>query len=244
MRTGAERRTAPALAGNGLLAGLAPAERAPLLALCTPVALSSGQVLYEPGEPITTVYFPDDCLISLLALAEQRLTLEVGAVGPEGVVGAALALGQTRAQVRAVVQRAGRARSVAGADFCRAYAASPPLQQLLQRYTGSLLAQTIQIAVCSRFHMLEARLARSLLLMRERLRSESFYLTHEVLAHALGVRRVGVTKAASALQQQKLISYSRGHIVILDPAGLEALSCSCYQLVREGGPLGPGRRAP
>jgi CRP-like cAMP-binding protein len=106
---------------------------------------------------------------------------------------------------------------------------------VLYRYTDTLLAQAIQIAVCSRYHVLEARLARSLLVTRDRLQSDKFHLTHEFLAHALGVRRVGVTKAASALQQQGLIIYSRGNIEILDPEGLAAASCTCYEIVREAG---------
>jgi len=106
---------------------------------------------------------------------------------------------------------------------------------VLYRYTDSLLAQAIQIAVCSRFHVLEARLARSLLVTRDRLQSDKFHLTHEFLAHALGVRRVGVTKAASALQQQGLIIYSRGNIEILDHEGLAAASCTCYEIVKEAG---------
>jgi CRP-like cAMP-binding protein len=114
------------------------------------------------------------------------------------------------------------------------------LRQLLYRYTDTLLAQAIQIAVCSRFHVLEARLARSLLITRDRLQSEKFHLTHEFLAHALGVRRVGVTKAASALQQQGLITYSRGNIEILDSAGLEAVSCRCYEMVKDSGSIGMG----
>jgi CRP-like cAMP-binding protein len=109
------------------------------------------------------------------------------------------------------------------------------LQRVLYRYTDTLLAQAIQIAVCSRYHVLEARLARSLLVTRDRLQSDKFHLTHEFLAHALGVRRVGVTKAASALQQQGLINYSRGNIEILDPEGLAATACTCYEIVREAG---------
>jgi CRP-like cAMP-binding protein len=115
------------------------------------------------------------------------------------------------------------------------FARNPSLQRVLYRYTDTLLAQAIQIAVCSRYHVLEARLARSLLVTRDRLRSDKFHLTHEFLAHALGVRRVGVTKAASALQQQGLIIYSRGNIEILDAQRLAAAACTCYEIVREAG---------
>jgi CRP-like cAMP-binding protein len=144
-----------------------------------------------------------------------------------------VALGQRIAQVRAVVQRSGHALRMEAEDFAAEFAELESLQRLLHRYTDHLLAQAIQIAVCSRFHVLEARLARSLLVTRDRLQSDRFHMTHEFLAHALGVRRVGVTKAASALQGQGLISYSRGNIEILDPAGLEAVSCHCYQQVRQ-----------
>jgi CRP-like cAMP-binding protein len=191
--------------------------------------------LCEPGDTIRHIYFPHDCLISLMAVAEGRMTLEVGLVGREGMVGATVALGHDTTQVRAVVQRAGSASRIA-ADRLRAeFARNPALQRVLFRYTDSLLAQAIQIAVCSRYHVLEARLARSLLVTRDRLQSDRFHLTHEFLAHALGVRRVGVTKAASALQQQGLINYSRGNIEILDPAGLAAVACACYEIVREAG---------
>jgi CRP-like cAMP-binding protein len=197
-----------------------------------------GDVLYEPGQTVRYIYFPIDCLLSLMAVAEGRMTLEVGSVGREGMIGASVVLGHEMAQVRAVVQRAGRALRLDANDFRLAYARMEPLQRLLARYTDTLLAQAIQIAVCSRFHVLEARLARSLLITRDRLQSDKFHLTHEFLAHALGVRRVGVTKAASALQNQKLISYSRGNIEILDAAGLEAVSCRCYELVKDEGVIG------
>ena len=121
------------------------------------------------------------------------------------------------------------------AEFRAEFARNPSLQRVLYRYTDTLLAQAIQIAVCSRFHVLEARLARSLLITRDRLQSDKFHLTHEFLAHALGVRRVGVTKAASALQQQGLIIYSRGNIEILDVPGLAAASCKCYEIVKDAG---------
>jgi CRP-like cAMP-binding protein len=224
-----------AAAGNRLLASLPDADLARLSSLCDTVTVQVGDVLYEPGHAIEHVYFPADSLISLLAVAEGRMTLEVGSVGREGMLGASAALGRELAQMRAVVQRAGRASRIGRERFCAEFSRTESLQRLLYRYTDTLLAQAIQIAVCSRFHVLEARLARSLLITRDRLQSEKFHLTHEFLAHALGVRRVGVTKAASALLQQKLINYSRGNIEIIDPTGLEAASCRCYGLVKDTG---------
>ena len=220
---------------NLLLAALPPQELARILPALDQVKVDIGAVLCEPGDTIRHVYFPHDCLISLMAVAEGRMTLEVGLVGREGMLGATVAFGHDTTQVRAVVQRAGRASRIE-ADRLRAeFARNPALQRVLFRYTDSLLSQAIQIAVCSRYHVLEARLARSLLVTRDRLQSDRFHLTHEFLAHALGVRRVGVTKAASALQQQGLINYSRGNIEILDPAGLAAAACACYEIVREAG---------
>jgi len=235
----AHSMTAPAQrTSNRLLDSLPTDDLLHLESLCHSVQVDVGDVLYEPGQAIEYIYFPTDSLISLLAVAEGRMTLEVGSVGREGMIGASVALGHELAQVRAVVQRAGRASRIGAADFCDEFRRMQSLQRLLYRYTDTLLAQAIQIAVCSRFHVLEARLARSLLITRDRLQSEKFHLTHEFLAHALGVRRVGVTKAASALQQQKLITYSRGNIEILDSTGLEAVSCRCYEMVKDTGSIG------
>ncbi len=230
----------PQAAGNRLLASLPEDDMLHLDGMCEHVHMAMGDVVYEPGQAIEYIYFPTDSLISLLAVAEGRMTLEVGSVGREGMIGSSVALGHQMAQVRAVVQRAGGATRIHAADFCAEFARMESLRQLLYRYTDTLLAQAIQIAVCSRFHVLEARLARSLLITRDRLQSEKFHLTHEFLAHALGVRRVGVTKAASALQQQGLITYSRGNIEILDSAGLEAVSCRCYEMVKDTGSIGMG----
>jgi CRP-like cAMP-binding protein len=234
MKLAAPRRIAEHNA-NLLLAALPPDELALMLRLLDPVEVEVGDVLCEPGDPIAHVYFPHDCLISLLGVAEGRMTLEVGLVGREGMLGATVALGHETAQVRAVVQRAGSASRIDRARFCDEFARNPSLQRVMYRYTDTLLAQAIQIAVCSRYHVLEARLARSLLITRDRLQSDKFHLTHEFLAHALGVRRVGVTKAASALQQQGLIIYSRGNIEILDAGGLAASACTCYEIVKEAG---------
>ncbi len=220
---------------NQLLAALPPDDLERLLPMFERVQVEVGDVLFEPRDPIRAIYFPHDSLISLLGVAEGRMTLEVGLVGREGMLGATVALGHDVAQVRAVVQRAGAASRMDSALFRTEFASNPALQRVLYRYTDTLLAQAIQIAVCSRFHVLEARLARSLLVTRDRLQSDKFHLTHEFLAHALGVRRVGVTKAASALQQQGLIIYSRGNIEILDVEGLIAASCKCYEIVKEAG---------
>jgi CRP-like cAMP-binding protein len=220
---------------NLLLAALPPDEIARMLPLLDPVQVEAGDVLSEPGDPIRYIYFPHDCLLSLLAVAEGRMTLEVGLVGREGMLGATVALGHETSQVRAVVQRAGSASRMETAAFRAEFGRNPLLQKVIARYTDTLLAQAIQIAVCSRFHVLEARLARSLLVTRDRLQSDKFHLTHEFLAHALGVRRVGVTKAASALQEQGLIVYSRGNIEIIDAEGLAAASCTCYEIVKEAG---------
>lgn len=220
---------------NLLLAALPPQELAAMLPLLDQVQVEVGEVLCEPGDPVRNIYFPNDCLISLLAVAEGRMTLEVGLVGREGMLGATVALGHDTAQVRAVVQRPGSASRLDSNRFREEFARNPSLQRVLYRYTDTLLAQAIQIAVCSRYHVLEARLARSLLITRDRLKSDKFHLTHEFLAHALGVRRVGVTKAASALQQQGLIIYSRGNIEILDAEGLAAAACTCYEIVKEAG---------
>ena len=219
--------------GNQLLAALPDSDFLHLEAMFETVQVEVGAVLCEPDTPISHIYFPHDCLLSLLAVAEGRMTLEVGLVGREGMLGATVALGHDCTQVRAIVQRAGSASRMDSAQFRAEFARNPALQRVLYRYTDTLLAQAIQIAVCSRFHVLEARLARSLLVTRDRLQSDKFHLTHEFLAHALGVRRVGVTKAASALQQQGLIIYSRGNIEILDVAGLAAASCKCYEIVKD-----------
>jgi len=218
---------------NSLLAALPRKDYQRLLAGLEPVTLSFGKVLYEPGDPIRHVYFPTDSLVSLLTLADGHLALEVGMVGREGMVGTPMPLGINVSPVRALVQGSGTAMRMTSARFRKEFRQCPPLQRALYRYVHVLMAQVAQTAACNRFHVVEARLARWLLMTRDRVRANRFYLTHEFLAHMLGVRRVGVTKAASALQQRKLIRYSRGNITILDRNGLEAASCKCYQVVKD-----------
>lgn len=232
---------------NNLLATLPHKDYKLLLPGLKPVKLTFGEILYEPGAPIRHVYFPNDSLVSLLTLVEGHLALEVGLVGREGMLGISLALGVNISPVRALVQGAGTALRMTSARFLQDFRRSLPLQREIYRYTHVLMAQVTQTAACNRFHVVEARLARWLLMTSDRLSSNEFHLTQEFLAHMLGVRRVGVTKAASALQCHKLISYSRGNIRILDRKGLEAASCSCYEMVRDmhervGKPTGTARK--
>ena len=199
-----------------------------------PVALEFGSVLYETGDSIRHVYFPENSVVSLLTVVDRHNALEVGLVGYEGMVGLPLALGRRLSPVRALVQGGGNATQMTAARFVAAFDASPRLQHFLRIYTYDLMAQITQTAACNRFHRVEARLARWLLMTRDRLRSARFRLTHEFLSDMLGVRRVGVTTAASALQRRELIEYRRGEIRILDHTGLEAAACTCYALVRQG----------
>jgi len=226
---------------NSLLAALPRKDYQRLLSGLVPVDLVFGKVLYEPGKPIRDVYFPSQSLVSLLTLVEGHLALEVGLVGREGMVGVPLALGIDASPVRALVQGGGPALRMGATRFRAELRRSPPLQRELQLYVYTMMAQISQTAACNRFHMVEARLARWLLMTRDRVRSGEFRMTHEFLSHMLGVRRVGVTEAASALQRKKLIEYRRGNIEILDDRGLEAACCSCYKVVRDmhDGKLGP-----
>lgn len=218
---------------NSLLAALPYKEYRHLLPSLEQVTLIFGDTIYEPGAVIQHVYFPSDSLISLLTLVEGHLALEVGLIGREGMLGISLALGINTSPVRALVQGTGAALRMKTAVFLQEFRRSPAMQREIYLYTHTLMAQVTQTAACNRFHVVEARLARWLLMTRDRVRSDEFRLTQEFLAHMLGVRRVGVTKAASALQKQKLIRYSRGNIRILDRKNLEAVSCPCYEFVKD-----------
>ena len=219
-------------ATNRVLASIPAMEFQRLRRQLEPVALTFGQILYEPGKAIRHVYFPVDCLISLLTTVDKRRTLEVGMVGNEGMAGMPFILGMGISGVRALVQGGGSAWRMTSSRFRIEFNRNPWLQQALYRYTYALMAQISQTAACNRFHEAEARLARWLLMTRDRVGSDEFPLTQEFLAHMLGVRREGVTEAASALKQRKLINYSRGKIQILDVRGLTASSCACYQIVK------------
>ena len=218
---------------NSLLAALPHKDFELLQASLEPIALTFGDVLYRPGEPIHHVYFPTDSLVSLLTLVEGHQALEVGLIGHEGMLGVPLALGVNESPVRALVLGSGMALRMTSAHFHQEFQHSMRLQHEVYRYTYELMVQMTQTAACNRFHRVEARLARWLLMTRDRLRSSQFHLTQELLGDMLGVRRVGVTKAAGALRQRRLISYNRGQISILDGDGLESAACHCYQIVKD-----------
>jgi CRP-like cAMP-binding protein len=218
---------------NSLLAAISGKEYERLLARLEPVTLTFGEVLYEPGEAIHHVYFPASSLVSLLTLADGHLALEVGLIGREGMVGIPLVLGHDESSVRALVQGTGTALRMTSAHFHKELRRCPLLQQELYRYIHTLMAQISQTAACNRFHVVERRLARWLLMTHDRVKSDRFRMTQEFLGHMLGVRRVGVNKAAQTLQKRKLIHYSRGDITVLDRKGLEGAACQCYEVVKD-----------
>lgn len=215
-------------ARNQLIAALPAAQRAGLLALCEPVQLQLSQRLCEAGEATRYVYFPIDAFISLLARIDDHPSLEMGMIGREGMLGLQLSLGVGRAPLAALVQGEGQAWRLGAAAFRAELQRSPPLRRLLQRYLYVRLAQLASAAGCLRFHQIGPRLARWLLMSQDRAGHAQLAVTQEFLAFMLGVRRVGVTQAAGAMQRSGLIHYHRGLLTVLDRAGLEAAACSCY----------------
>ncbi|MEO8021696.1 Crp/Fnr family transcriptional regulator [Polaromonas sp.] len=213
---------------NHLLECLPRHDRVRLLAACERVELVLSEVLCEPGQPVRHVYFPTQGFISLVTPVDGSPGVEVGMIGREGMLGAQLALGVATGPWRAVVQGAGGAWRIGTVAFKRELARSPALQRGLNRYLYVLMAQHAASAGCLRFHLTGQRLARWLLMSQDRAHSDSFHITHEFLAYMLGMRRVGITAAASTLQRKGLIEYHRGELKVLDRPGLEAAACSCY----------------
>ncbi len=195
------------------------------------VELPLGKVLHESGTPHFYVYFPTTAIVSLLYILEDGGSAEIAVVGNEGIVGVAVFMGGTSTPSRAVVQSAGYGFRLRGehlmVEFERA-----PVMHLLLRYTQALLTQMSQTAVCNRHHTIDQQLCRWLLLSLDRLRGDDLIMTQELIANMLGVRREGVTECALKLQRAGLIRYSRGHITVIDRAGVEGRSCECYEVVK------------
>ena len=224
---------APRAPPNQLLAALPKDEYRRLLPNLESFLLVFGQAIYEPGDRIRHVYFPNSGIISLLAVVEDRATLEVGMVGREGMVGLPVFMGVKSSRDRAVVQGAGAAMRMEATAFQKECDKGDSLPQLLRRYTHSRLTQVAQGAACNRYHSIDERLARWLLMTHDRMRSDEFRLTQEFLSNMLGVRREGVNKAASGLQRRNLINYSRGTLTTLNRVGLEAVACRCYGIIKK-----------
>ncbi|NOT13752.1 MAG: Crp/Fnr family transcriptional regulator [Methylococcaceae bacterium] len=218
---------------NCLLDRLPPLDCQLLLENSEHIELIFDDVLYQAGELIPHVYFPTGSFVSLLTPINGSSNLEVGLVGNEGMLGVTLLLDVDIAPFHALVQGAGTALRIPTTLFVSILKQSSVLQYLLKRYLYVSMKQLAQTAGCTRFHVVEERLARWLLMTQDRAHSTSFHVTHVFLAYILGVRRVGVTKAANSLQKQKLIRYRRGDVTILDRCGLEAASCGCYVADKE-----------
>lgn len=195
------------------------------------VELAFGDILCAPRGEVAHVYFPTNSYISLEAPVNHAASLEVALIGNEGMLGMPLVLGVGTSPVGARVQTAGGAWRMSAGDFERVLQSIPALRRGLDGYIYVLITQLAQTAACTCFHLLEARLARRLLMAHDCVQTDTFYLTHARLAEILGVRRSGVTTAAGELQRGGLIHYSRGNITILNREGLEQASCACYQVV-------------
>lgn len=217
---------------NRLLAALPRLEYERLLPYLELVRLTPRKILYDVGDTVRHAYFPKGGMISLLSITQDGRTIEVGVVGNDGMTGLPTILRCNVAPYQVMVQFAGNALRIR-ADALRAeMSRSGQLQAVLLCYTHALLIQIAQAAACNRFHTVEARLCRWLLVSRDRLLTDTLPLTQEFLSHMLGVPRTSVTAVARTLQERKLVRYSRGKIVILNPAGIERHSCECYRLVR------------
>jgi len=217
---------------NGLLAALSAVELKRIRRQLELVDLPLGKILYEPGRLLEHVYFPVDCIISLLYVLENGASAEIAVVGNEGVVGISLFMGGETTPSRAIVQSAGAAYRLPAAKMMAEFTRGGTIQHLLLRYTQALITQMTQTAVCNRHHTVDQQLCRWLLLSIDRLASPELRMTQELIANMLGVRREGVTEAAGKLQHAGVISYRRGHIKVLDRTKLERLSCECYEVVR------------
>ncbi len=218
---------------NRLLAALPRKEYQKLLSILEPVELAFGQILYESHAQIRHVYFPDDCFVSMLTTVDADRAAEVGLIGSEGMIGIPMALGVAVSPFRAVVQGGGMAMRLKTADFHRNFKQSAALKREVFLFTHLLMIQIAQTAACNRYHVVTQRMARWMLMTRDRVNSNEFRITQEFLALMLGVRRVGVSAAMCRLRESKLIAYRRGVVTVTDHEGLLAAACGCYKTVKD-----------
>ena len=217
---------------NRLIARLRGEEYDRVCGLLDEVTLQRRQILFDPDEPIRAIYFPRDCVVSLLAVMEDGTAAEVATIGNEGMTGIPVLLGADSMPVQAVCQIEGTALRMSSEVFREELANDGPLVSVLRLYTQALLNQMARSGACYRLHAIEERFARWLLMFHDLVRDDEFTITHESLADLLGVRRASVTVAAGLLQRQGVIQYRRGRITILDRDGLESAACDCYGIIR------------
>jgi CRP-like cAMP-binding protein len=223
----------PAPNQNYLLAALTAAEQERLYPHLQLVPMPLGKVLYESGDVLHHVYFPTNCIVSLLYVLADGASAEISVVGNEGLIGIALFMGGDTTPSRAIVQSAGSAFRLNGQLLKDEFHRNGEAQLMLLRYTQSLITQMAQTAVCNRHHSVDQQLCRWLLLSLDRLASNQLVMTQELIANMLGVRREGVTEAAGKLDKQGVIRYARGRITVLDRPKLEELCCECYAVVKK-----------
>jgi CRP-like cAMP-binding protein len=218
---------------NHLLGALPRKDYRKLLSVLEPVNLTFGEILYESHAQIRHVYFPIDCFVSMLTTVDAGRAAEVGLIGSEGMIGVPMALGVAVSPFRAVVQGGGKAMRLKTVDFRRNFSNSHALKREVFLFTHLLMIQIAQTAACNRFHVVTQRMARWILMTRDRVNSNEFRITQEFMALMLGVRRVGVSAAMCRLGERNLITYRRGTITILDHEGLIAAACVCYKTVKD-----------
>ena len=216
---------------NHLLAALPTAEFLRLESKLEPVSLELGEVLYESGDNMQYAFFPTTAIVSLLYIMENGTTAEIGVVGNDGIIGTSIFMGGGGTTSRAVIQSAGMAVRMKAKDLKAEFALGSMFQEMLLRFTQSLMTQISQTAVCNRLHSLEQQLCRWLLLSHDRLHTDKLVMTHDLISNMLGVRREGVTLAAQKLVKRKLITSVRGTMTVIDRRGLEEAVCECYKVV-------------
>ena len=224
--------TAPDLLQNHLLAALPTKAQDRLFPHMKLVDMPLGKVLYESGDNLASVYFPTDCIVSLLYVMENGSSAEISVVGNEGMIGIAVFMGGESTTSRAIVQSAGSAFSLPSQRLKNEFNSNADMRLLMLRYTQALITQMAQTAVCNRHHSIDQQLCRWLLLSLDRLSGNQLVMTQELIANMLGVRREGVTEAAGKLQDLGAIKYHRGKITMLNRALVEELSCECYNVVK------------